>query len=70
MGLGLLEMLLLTEDPIGMCGPRQDSCLFGHCGVDPACTHGSPSVFGAFFTLTTVTKTDTDLLPVLGTSAS
>ena len=34
--------------PIGMCGPRQDSCLFGHCGMGPACTQGSQGVFGAF----------------------
>ena len=31
-----------------MCDLRQDTCLFGHGGVDPARTQVRPGVFGAF----------------------
>ena len=32
----------------GSCDLRQDTCLFGHGGVDPARTQVNPGVFGAF----------------------
>jgi len=51
-----------------MCGPKQDSCLFGHYGVDPTCTQGSPTVFGAFLHSDVFDKNQHQhLLPVLGT---
>jgi len=31
-----------------MCDLKQDTCLFGHGGVDPARTQVSPGVFGSF----------------------
>ena len=51
-----------------MCDLRQDSCLFGHGGVDPACTQASPGVFGAFLHCDNCDKNrHRHLVPVLGT---
>ena len=53
-----------------MCHPslRQDTCLFVHCGIDPARTRASPGVCGAFFFCHNCDKNrHRHLVPVLGT---
>ena len=51
-----------------MCDLRQDTCLFGHGGVDPARTEVNTGVFGAFLHCDNCdTNRHRHLVPVLGT---
>jgi len=51
-----------------MCDLRQDTCLFGHGGVDPARTQVSPGVFSAFLQCDNCDKNrHRHLVPVFGT---